>query len=115
VDTFWTDALLEAYAGVDLLIVNTTREKGGDRRYLHLGADDAERLVREIRPRLAVLTHLGMQLLRARPDRIALGISERTGVPTVAARDGWLLRLDDLGAAQGAARLAGPPPGQGLA
>ncbi len=111
VDTFWTDALLEAYAGVDLLVVNATREKGGDRRYLHLGADDAERLVREIRPRLAVLTHLGMQLVRGRPDLIALGMSERTGVPTVAARDGWLLRLDDLGAAARTARDASPAPG----
>jgi ribonuclease BN (tRNA processing enzyme) len=121
VDTFWMDALVDAYAGVDLLVVNTTRERGRDRRYLHLGADDAERLVGAIRPRLAVLTHLGMQLAcppermrgrgRARPERIALGISERTGVPTVAARDGWLLALDDLGAAAGAARDAAPPPG----
>ncbi len=111
VDTFWMDALVDAYAGAELLVVNTTREKGGDRKYLHLGADDAERLVGAIRPRLAVLTHLGMQLVRARPDRIALGISERTGVPTVAARDGWLLRLDDPGAAAGTARDAAPPPG----
>lgn len=96
VDTFWTDRLVEAYAGVDLLIVNTTRLHGRDRRYLHLGGDDAERLAREIRPRLAVLTHLGMQMLRAGPERVALGISERTGVPTVAARDGWLLSLDPL-------------------
>jgi phosphoribosyl 1,2-cyclic phosphodiesterase len=107
VDTFWLDRLPEAYAGVDLLLVNTTREKGRDRRYLHLGADDAEILVREIRPRLAVLTHFGMQLVRAPPERIALGISERTGVPTVAARDGWLLSLDDLAAA---ARGRGPAP-----
>ena len=35
------------------------RERGRDRRYPHLGADDAEVLVAEIRPRLAVLTHLG--------------------------------------------------------
>jgi phosphoribosyl 1,2-cyclic phosphodiesterase len=96
VDTYWLDALPEAYAGVDLLLVNTTRERGRDRRYLHLGADDAELLVRAIRPRLAILTHLGMQLVRARPERIALDISERTGVPTVAARDGWLVPLDDL-------------------
>lgn len=105
VDTYWLDALPEAYAGVDLLLVNTTREKGRDRRYLHLGADDAERLVREIRPRLAVLTHFGMQLVRAPPERIALGISERTGVPTVAARDGWLLPLDDLAAAAARGRV----------
>jgi hypothetical protein len=64
--------------------------------YLHLGADDAEILFREIRPRLAVLTHFGMNMLRAGPERVALGISERTGVPTVAARDGWLLSLDPL-------------------
>ncbi len=111
IDTFWMDALVDAYAGVDLLVVNTTREKGRDRRYLHLGADDAERLVGAIRPRLAILTHLGMQLARARPDLVAVGISERTGVATVAARDGWLLRLDDLGAAAGAARDAASSPG----
>ena len=109
IDTYWLDALPAAYAGVDLLVVNTTREKGRDRRYLHLGADDAELLVREIRPRLAVLTHLGMQLVRGRPDRIALGISERTGVPTVAARDGWLLDLGTLeSAARAADEVAGP-------
>lgn len=110
VDTFWLDRLPEVYAGVDLLLVNTTREKGRDRRYLHLGADDAEVLVRAIRPKLAVLTHFGMQLVRAPPERIALGISERTGVPTVAARDGWLLSLDDLAAA---ARGRGPAPARG--
>lgn len=115
VDTYWLDALPQAYAGVDLLVVNATREKGRDRRYLHLGADDAELLVREIRPKLAVLTHFGMQLVRARPDRVALAISERTGVPTVAARDGWLLPLDDLARAarsRGEAPAAQAPAGE---
>ncbi len=96
VDTFWMDELAEAYGGVDLLVVNATRLRGGDRRILHLGADDAERLVAAVRPRLAVLTHFGMQMVRARPDQIALSISERTGVPTLAARDGWRLALLDL-------------------
>ncbi len=96
VDTFWLDRLAEAYAGVDLLLLNTTLPSGRDRRFLHLGADDAGRLVGEIRPRLAVLTHLGMKMLRAGPERVALGISEATGIPTVAARDGWLLSLDPL-------------------
>jgi ribonuclease BN (tRNA processing enzyme) len=96
VDGAWLDRLVEAYARVDLLLVNTTLLEGRDRRTLHLGADDAEILVREIRPRVAVLTHFGMRMLRAGPERVALGISERTGVPTVAARDGWLLSLDPL-------------------
>jgi phosphoribosyl 1,2-cyclic phosphodiesterase len=115
VDTFWMDALPEAYAGVDLLLVNTTRANGRDRRYLHLGADDAEILVREIRPQLAVLTHLGMQLTPAKAEAAALAISSRTGVPVVAARDGWLLHLDDLPAAaraRGGAPAATPRSGQ---
>jgi phosphoribosyl 1,2-cyclic phosphodiesterase len=109
VDTFWLDRLAEAYAGVDLLLVNTTVTAGGDRRLLHLGADDAERLVGAIRPRLAVLTHLGMKMLRAGPERVALGISERTGIPTVAARDGWLLPLDPMPERP----RVGPPPRDG--
>jgi phosphoribosyl 1,2-cyclic phosphodiesterase len=104
IDTFWMDALPAAYAGVDLLLVNTTRAKGRDRRFLHLGADDAEALIAAIRPRLAVLTHLGMQLPPLAAQTTAQAISARTGVTTVAARDGWLLDLDGLpvpGAAAG--------------
>lgn len=93
VDTFWMDTLPQAYAGVDLLVVNTTRLKGGDRRMLHLGVDDAERLVAAVRPRLAVLTHFGMQVVRAGPDRLATELSERTGVPVIAARDRMTLPL----------------------
>lgn len=107
VDTYWMDRLADAYAGVDLLVVNATRERGRDRRYLHLGVDDAEQLAAAIRPRLLVLTHLGMQLPRARADAAALAISGRTGVPAVAARDGWRLLLDDLPAH--APRVAGAP------
>jgi phosphoribosyl 1,2-cyclic phosphodiesterase len=95
VDTTWLDRLVDAYAGVDLLLVNTTFP-ARDPRFLHLGADDAERLIGAVRPRLAVLTHLGMMVLRAGPEQLALGISARTGIPTVAARDGWLLALDPL-------------------
>src|SRR5574342_233755 len=106
-DTFWMEALPEAYRGADLLVVNTTRLRGGDRRLLHRGADDAERLVAPVRPRLAVLTHFGMQMIRARPEAVAFALSERTGVPTLAARDGLALDLSDLTAL---ARKARQPP-----
>lgn len=108
VDTFWMDALPDAYGGVDLLVVNATRLKGGDRRLLHLGADDAERLVTAVRPRLAVLTHFGMQMVRARPEAVAFAITQRTGVPVLAARDGMALDLSDLDGL--AAKARQPPP-----
>jgi phosphoribosyl 1,2-cyclic phosphodiesterase len=107
VDTAWLDRLPEVYGGVELLLVNTTFV-ARDPRFKHLGADDAERLVAAVRPRLAVLTHLGMKVLHEGPERLALGMSERTGVPTVAARDGWLLSLDPL-----PTHAPAPPPRRG--
>ncbi|BDG04411.1 MBL fold metallo-hydrolase [Anaeromyxobacter oryzae] len=108
IDTYWMDALPDAYAGVDLLLVNTTRARGRDRRYLHLGADDAEALVATIRPRIAILTHFGMQLPPQKAQAAAQAISSRTGVPTVAARDGWLLDLDRLPERPRPGEAAGP-------
>jgi len=113
VDTYWMDELPSAYAGVDLLVVNATRLAGHDRRFLHLGLDDAEALSAAIRPRLCVLTHFGMQIPPARARQEAEAISARTGVPTRAARDGWLLDLGEVGPRQmeGPEEVPVPPPG----
>jgi len=57
--------------------------------------DDAIKIVEETRPEQALLTHLGMKMLAAGPEREATLIQERTGVPTVAARDGMRITLRD--------------------
>lgn len=54
----------------------------------HLGLDDAERIIREARPGLAIITHFGMQVWRAHPWEVAADLSQRTGVQVKAARDG---------------------------
>ncbi|HKF18824.1 MAG TPA: MBL fold metallo-hydrolase [Candidatus Dormibacteraeota bacterium] len=59
----------------------------------HLGLDDAERIIDVARPRLAVITHFGMNVWRAHPWEVAAGISQRTGVEVKAARDGMSLEL----------------------
>jgi len=59
----------------------------------HLGLDDAERIIREARPRLAIITHFGMQVWRAHPWEVAADLSQRTGVEVKAARDGMSLEL----------------------
>ena len=59
----------------------------------HLGVDDAERIITEAKPRLAVITHFGMTVWRAHPWEVAAGLSERTGVEVKAARDGMTLEL----------------------
>lgn len=59
----------------------------------HLGLDDAERIIAQARPRLAVITHYGMTVWRARPWEVAADLAQRTGVEVKAARDGLVLEL----------------------
>ena len=59
----------------------------------HLGLDDAERIISAARPRLAIITHFGMQVWRAHPWEVAEGLSQRTGVEVKAARDGMSLEV----------------------
>jgi len=82
---------LEAAFGADLLILNVVYREPRDE--IHLALPDARRLVSTIRPRLAVLTHFGLTMLRARPWELAEALSRETGVRVLAARDRWRLDL----------------------
>ncbi len=59
----------------------------------HLCIEDAERIISEARPRLAVITHFGMTVWRAKPWELAAALSDRTGIEVKAARDGMTLEL----------------------
>jgi phosphoribosyl 1,2-cyclic phosphodiesterase len=63
----------------------------------HLSLPDAESLIREIKPKTAVLTHFGMTMWREKPWDIEQRVSDATGVRVIAARDGMLLDLDTVG------------------
>lgn len=59
----------------------------------HLCIADAERIIREAKPRLAFLTHFGMTVWRADPARVATVMSQRTGIDVRAATDGLSIDL----------------------
>jgi len=59
----------------------------------HLCIADAERIVRDAKPRLAFLTHYGTTVWRANPSEIAADLSQRTGIDVRAASDGLSLEL----------------------
>ncbi len=66
----------------------------------HLAVPDAERMIREIQPKTAILTHFGMSVWQAKPWQIAAEMTENTGVRVIAARDGMkfdLAALDEPG------------------
>ena len=59
----------------------------------HLCLDDAERIIREAKPRLAILTHYGMTVWRAHPWELAADLTQRIGTEVKAARDGMSLEI----------------------
>jgi len=59
----------------------------------HLCLEDAERIIREAGPRLAILTHFGMTVWRAHPWELAADLTQRIGTEVKAARDGMSVEL----------------------
>lgn len=86
-DTEYFPELAEAYRGVDCLIINVVRMKS-DNRMMHLNMAEAKDLINKIRPKKAILTHFGLQVLKASPELQAKLIMESTGIEVVAANDG---------------------------
>lgn len=98
VDTAYFDGLEQHYP-CDLLILHVVRlrsENDRARGILHLNMDDVRKVVAAARPRLTVLTHFGMAMLRAKPWELAAKVTAETGLEVVAATDGMTLRLDSL-------------------
>ena len=59
----------------------------------HLCVADVERIIRDAKPRLALLTHYGMTVWRANPQEIAADMTQRLGIEVQAARDGMSIDL----------------------
>ncbi len=92
-DTEYFPEIAGAYRGVDFLIINVVRMKR-DKRIRHLNMDDAAGLINEIRPKKAILTHFGLQVLKSSPELQARNISEKTGVEVIAAYDGMNVNFE---------------------
>ena len=95
-DTAYFDELVEAYSNSDILILNVVRyiDKNDRKKgILHLTVKDAEMLIKNIQPKKAILTHFGLNMIRAKPWVVAEKLSEATGVEVIAARDGMQFDL----------------------
>jgi len=57
---------------------------------------DVERIINELKPKVAILTHFGMSVWRAKPWQIAQRLSAKTGVRVIASRDGMRFDLSEL-------------------
>jgi len=95
-DTAFFEDLIEAYANSDILILNVVRyvdKNDRNKGILHLTVNDVEILIKNIQPKVAILTHFGLNMIRAKPWIVAEKLSEATGVEVIAARDGMKFDL----------------------
>ena len=94
-DTGYFEDLHREHKDTDVLLASVIRP-GNDRLHGHMCSDDFEKLVKEVSPKLAIMTHLGMKLIMNHPEQEAERISENTGIRTISARDGMKIDLDDF-------------------
>lgn len=94
VDTRYFDGLC-LYYKADLLIINVVRFQPGSPAD-HLSAPEAGEIIRSLKPKSAVLSHFGMTMWRAKPWEVAKRLSDETGIPVIAARDGMRFDLAEL-------------------
>lgn len=86
-DTEYFEGISKYYRGVRLLILCVMRPEGKPWKG-QMTTDDAIRIIGEVRPELAILTHLGMQMIFKGPESEARVVKKQTGVDTIAANDG---------------------------
>jgi ribonuclease BN (tRNA processing enzyme) len=86
-DTEFSPDICEAYKGCDFLIVNCLKPTA-DGIPDHLKTEDVVKLVSVAKPKLAILSHMGLKFIRAGPEKEAAYIEKQSGIRTIAARDG---------------------------
>lgn len=92
-DTEYFPELHTYHKGADVLIGCVIKE--GERRIKgHLRTRDFQQLIEEIQPKLAIMTHLGVNLIMNNPFQNTRIITQNTGVRTIAATDGLSINLD---------------------
>ena len=100
-DSLYFDGLCESYSS-ELLIMNVVflePRTYTDRPSVpidHLSVPDAKHIILELKPKVAILTHFGMTMWRAKPWEIAKRLSEETGIRVIAAQDGMRFDLSQL-------------------
>jgi phosphoribosyl 1,2-cyclic phosphodiesterase len=95
-DGEYFDGMEKYFEGCDYLVLNVLRPRG-TRWPEHMNTEQAVELISKVKPKLAILQHFGMLMIRANPDREAKWIEGKTGVRTIAAKDGMTMDTEKFG------------------
>lgn len=92
-DTKYFEDLEEKYKG-DILIINVVLLKNHN-KIMHLSINDVEKIIRANNPKLCIITHFGMTILKNRPWEIAKNLSKKTHKKVIAANDGMSIKINE--------------------
>jgi len=89
-DTGYFSGLAEEYFGSDILILNNLNPFNS-RKSDNLRCEDSVNLINKVKPKLVILTHFGVEMLKVNPTYEAREIRKKSGVDIVVANDGLIV------------------------
>ncbi len=89
-DTKYSPELIEEYKNSNILILNVPYLKKEEAKD-NLCVEDAIKIIKEVAPRLAIITHFGTSMVKGDPLYVIREIQKETGVQTMAAKDGMVV------------------------
>ena len=95
-DTRFFPGLPEMYGG-EVLVIHVVRYPPlGEDPIDHLSIADVKAIIEKAKPRLTVLTHFGMTMIKAKPWEVAADLEKELGRKVIAASDGLKLNLEEV-------------------
>ena len=95
-DTKFFPDLPTLYRG-EILIIHVVRLKPVvDEPIEHLSIEDVKTIVKKVKPRLTILTHFGMTMIKAKPWVVAAELEKELGFRVMAASDGMKIDLEEV-------------------
>ena len=95
-DTRFFPDLTSLYGG-EILIIHVVRLNPiGDDSIDHLSIDDVKTILKQTKPKLTVLTHFGMTMVKAKPWVVAEALQKELKLKVIAASDGMKLDLKEV-------------------
>ncbi len=95
-DTRFFPELPDLYRG-EILVIHVVRLKPiGDEPIEHLSIEDVKSILKKAKPRLTILTHFGMTMIKAKPWAVAAELEKELGLKIIAASDGMKIDLEEV-------------------
>jgi phosphoribosyl 1,2-cyclic phosphodiesterase len=86
---------IEKYYTEPVLILNVVRIQE-NKKIEHLTILDAEKIIQANKPKISIMTHFGMTVIKSKPWKLAEKLSEKIGAKVISASDGMEINLDKI-------------------